>query len=154
MIENFKWKQNSNWFDKNPNNIVPWRPRKLFTDVNAELKAKWIIALTKEQLIEAYWLIFNTDEEELVRIAKDKNYPYSLRLIITSLSDKKTRDKAMSDYRDYMFGKAVQKVEWDINLNNQIKVVKPMIDLENRENRENLETKENIQLWEIAILDN
>ena len=88
-----------------------WRPRKLFSTVNAELKAKWIEALTREQLIEAYSLVLNTEEEELQRIAKDKTYPFALRLIILELSDKKNRARALADYRDYMFWKAIQKSE-------------------------------------------
>lgn len=112
-IENFWNKNNSNWLDKNKDNInLNWRPRKLFSTVNAELKEKWITALTKEQLIEAYWLVFNTDEEELRRISLDKTYPFALRLIILELNNKNNRAKAMSDYRDYMFWKAIQKVEW------------------------------------------
>lgn len=119
MIDKFKWKRNTNWFNKNPENINKnWQPRKLFSTVNKELRDKWIEVLTKEQLIEAYWLIFNTDEEELVRIAKDKKYPYSLRLIIMSMNDKKTRDRAMADYRDYMFWKAVQPTNANVKIDN------------------------------------
>ena len=99
-------------FDKNPQNInKSGPPRKLFSTVNLELKAKWIIPLSKEQLIEAYWLIFNTEEEELTRIAKNTSYPYALRLIILEMSNKQTRSKAMSDYRDYMFWKALQTTD-------------------------------------------
>ena len=119
MIDKFKWKRNTNWFNKNPENINKnWQPRKLFSTVNKELRDKGIEVLTKEQLIEAYWLIFNTDEEELVRIAKDKKYPYSLRLIIMSMNDKKTRDRAMADYRDYMFWKAVQPTNANVKIDN------------------------------------
>lgn len=95
------------WETANPNG----QPRKLFSTVNKELKAKWITQLTKSQLIEAYWLIFNTDEQELKNIGSDKSVPYALRLIIAELNDKRNRSKAMADYRDYMFGKAVQKTE-------------------------------------------
>jgi len=111
MKENFWDKINSNWLDKNKGNInKEWRPRKLFSTVNEELKWKWIQPLSKEQLIEAYWLVFNTDEEELERIAKDKTYPFALRLIILELSNKNNRAKAMADYRDYMFWKAKQEM--------------------------------------------
>jgi hypothetical protein len=54
-------------------------------------------------LIEAYSLIFNTDEEELKRIKDDKTYPFALRLIIKELDSDYNRMKAMQDYRDYMF---------------------------------------------------
>lgn len=130
MSSNPKWAHLMNWketwrgFDVNPQNIVPWRPRKLFRHVNDDLKAKWIEPLTKEQLIDAYALIFNTDEEALKWIADDKNVPYVLRLIIKELNDKKARARALADYRDYMFGKAIQTNEltwkwgWPITLSN------------------------------------
>jgi len=122
MIKNFWDKKNTNWFAKNKENInKKWAPRKLFSTVNIELKWKWIEPLSKEQLIEAYSLIFNTDEEELKRIKDDKTYPFALRLIIKELDSDYNRMKAMQDYRDYMFWKAVQKEEikytWDININ-------------------------------------
>lgn len=101
------WTTFKPWESWNPN----WRPRKLFSTVNAELKEKGIQVLSKEQLIEAYWLVFNTDEEELERIAKDKSYPFALRLIILELNNKNNRAKAMADYRDYMFWKAKQEVD-------------------------------------------
>ena len=106
------WKK---WQSGNPNG----RPRKLFSTVNEELKAKGITVLSREQLIEAYGLIFNTDEEELERIGKDKSYPYALRLIIAELNNKNNRAKAMADYRDYMFGKALQKIEQETTIINK-----------------------------------
>lgn len=110
--EKMKWKRNTKGFDKNKNNINnKWRPRKLFNHFNDELKAKWIAVLTREQLIEAYGLIFNTDEETLLEMVKDKDIPYVLKLIIKELNNQNTRSKALADYRDYMFWKAVQKVE-------------------------------------------
>ncbi len=91
----------------NPNG----RPRKSFATINAELKSKGVTPLTKGGLIDAYKLIFNTDEEELKRIGKDKNTPYGLRLIISELNNAKTRSKALADYRDYMFGRAKESVD-------------------------------------------
>lgn len=123
-IEHFWNKINSNGFDKRP-----WdagRPRKLFSTVNTELKAKGIEPLTREQLIDAYSLVFNSTEEELKEMALDKNIPFALRIIILELSDKKNRAKALADYRDYMFWKALQRqeIDWDINITS-IKVKLP-----------------------------
>ena len=97
----------SKWETANPNG----QPRKLFSTINKELKAKGIKPLSKAQLIEAYELIFNTDEEELKKLATDKNVPYMLRLIIMELSDKRNRAKAIADYRDYCFWKAKQEID-------------------------------------------
>ena len=95
----------------NPNG----RPKKSFATINAELKAKGVTPLTKTALIDAYTLIFNTDEKELQNIAKDKGTPYGLRLIIGELNNSKTRSKALADYRDYMFGRAKESVDHTTN---------------------------------------
>ena len=95
----------------NPNG----RPRKSFASVNAELKTKGIEELKKAQLIEAYSLIFNSTEDDLKLIAKDKNTPYALKIIILELNDRRARARAMQDYRDYMFGKAQDKVDLTTN---------------------------------------
>lgn len=102
----------------NPNG----RPRKSFSSINTELKDKGFTPLTKGALIEAYELIFNTNEEELKKIVKDKDTPYGLVLIINDLNNKQSRSKALADYRDYMFGKAQQSVDHTTKgneLNNQ-----------------------------------
>lgn len=102
----------------NPNG----RPKKSFRIINDELKAKGYEALTKSQLIEAYSLIFNTDEEALQEIAKSKDTPYALRIIISEMNNKQYRAKALQDYRDYMFGKAIQKneIDWELKWNMKI----------------------------------
>lgn len=107
------------WETGNPN----WQPRKLFSTINKELKDKGIKPLSKAQLIEAYELIFNTDEEELKKLATDKSVPFMLRLIIMELSDKKNRAKAIADYRDYCFWRAMQKneINWELNWKINIK---------------------------------
>jgi hypothetical protein len=91
----------------NPNG----RPRKSFATINAELKSKGIEKLSKSDLLDAYALIFNTDEETLKDIAKDKKTPYALKIIILELNNNKSRAKAMQDYRDYTFGRAVENIE-------------------------------------------
>lgn len=99
-------------FDKNPQNINKnGRPRKSFASINAELKAKGIMPLSKTDLIDAYATIFNADEETLKKIAKDDKTPYAMKIIILELNDKKTRAKAMQDYRDYSFGKAKESID-------------------------------------------
>ncbi len=110
--DNFKGKDNSNGFAENKNNINKnGRPRKSFATINEELKKKGITKLSKSDLLDAYALIFNSTEDDLKDIAKDKNTPYALKLIILELNDKKTRAKAMQDYRDYSFGRATDNVD-------------------------------------------
>ena len=104
-----KWKKGQSG---NPNG----RPCKSFASINAELKAKGIDKLSKSDLLDAYALIFNSTEDDLVNIAKDKNTPYALKIIIMELNDKRTRAKAMQDYRDYTFGRATENFEVNKNV--------------------------------------
>lgn len=107
----FGGKRNTAGFDKNPQNIdTSGASRKSFASVNRELMDKGVERLTKNELIKAYELVFNTDEEELKKIAEDEKTPYGLKLIIKELNNSKSRSKALADYRDYMFGRAKENV--------------------------------------------
>jgi len=121
--DNFKGKDNSNGFSENKNNINKnGRPRKSFATINSELQKKGITKLSKSDLIDAYALIFNSTEDDLKDIAKDNNTPYALKLIILELNDKKTRARAMQDYRDYSFGRATDNVDHTTN-GKEIKII-------------------------------
>ena len=87
------------------------RPRKSFASINAELAEKGISKLSKSDLLDAYALVFNSTEDDLKQIAKDKETPYALKIIILELNDKRNRAKAMQDYRDYIFGKAQDNID-------------------------------------------
>ena len=105
-------KANTNGFSENPQNINKGgRPKKSFSQFNEKLKAEGVEPLTKGQLLDAYSLIFNSDEESLKEIAKDKEQPLALRLIIKEMGEKSTRHYALRDFRDYMFGKAKESVQ-------------------------------------------
>lgn len=98
-------------FQKNPKNINRnGRPRKSFATINAELKEKGVEPLTKSQLLEAYALVFNSTEAELKGLAKSKDTPYAMKIIILELNSSRTRSKALADYRDYIFGKAAHTI--------------------------------------------
>ena len=105
----------------NEENLIPYkkgqsgnpngRPKKSFASINAELEAKGITKLSKTDLLDAYALIFNTSEADLKIIAADKETPYALKIIILEMNDKKTKGKAIADYRDYCFGRAMQNTD-------------------------------------------
>ena len=101
-------------FESRPQDINKGgRPKKSFSTINDELKASGVEPLKKGALIEAYELIFNSSEKQLEKIAKDRETPYGLKLIIKELNTAKTRSAALKDYRDWTFGRATEskKVE-------------------------------------------
>lgn len=99
-------------FGANPQNINrKGPPRKSFASINATLMEKGVSKLTKQDLIDAYALIFNSTEEDLQEILEAEDTPMAFKIIVKSLGDKKFRDQAMKDLRDYMFGKSAQQVE-------------------------------------------
>lgn len=94
-------------FGKNPQNINrKGRPKKSFRLFTEKMESEGVEPLSKSQLINAYRIIFNCNEDELREIAKDKDQPYALRLIIQELNDKRLRAKAMQDYREFCFREA------------------------------------------------
>jgi hypothetical protein len=102
----------------NEENLIYWkkgqsgnpagRPKKSFKSINDALKKSGVTSLKKQDLIEAYELVFNSSEEDLKAIAGHKDTPYGLKLIIKELNNTKSRTRALADYRDYMFGKATE----------------------------------------------
>ena len=99
-------------FDVNPQNRHTTGPnRKSFSVLNDQLVAKGVEPLSKKHLTDAYALIFNATESELRELADNADVPVAYKIIIDELANPKMRAKAMSDYRDYMFGKGVSTVE-------------------------------------------
>lgn len=114
--ENFKGKRNTNGFDKNPQNINrTGANRKSFAKLNDALTKKGIKPLSKSEMKEFLMLAMNATEEELKKIAQDKNQPMVLRQLIRELADKRLSYNAIRDMRDYAFGKA------DENVNHTVK---------------------------------
>lgn len=99
----------SNGFDKRPNEAG--RPKKRYSEHISEIKEKGYEAPTKAEYFDMLGLLFTMEEEDLKDFAKDKSRPYWIRLIVIDLNDKKTRQRMMSDYRDWLFGKAEQKID-------------------------------------------
>ena len=91
----------------NPNG----RPKKLYSDHIADLKAKGYQAPTKSEYFEMVGLLLSMQEDDLKDFAQDKQRPYWVRLIVIDMNSKATRQKMMSDYRDWLFGRAQQQVD-------------------------------------------
>lgn len=85
MIENFKWKNNINWFDKNPQNIIPWRPKKWISLVNSELAEKWYTPATKQEIEANYMALLQLEETELKKLLEDKTKPMLIRILVKNM---------------------------------------------------------------------
>ncbi len=91
----------------NPNG----RPKKLYSEHIKDLKDKGYNPPTKTEYFDMIGLLITMQEDDLKEFASDKSRPYWVRLIVIDLNNKNTRQKMMSDYRDWLFGKAEQKTQ-------------------------------------------
>lgn len=100
---------NTNGLDKRPHDAG--RKRKLYSEHIKDLKDKGYEPPTKEEYFVMIGLLLSMEEEDLKEFASDKKRPYWVRLIIIDMNSKNTRQKMMSDYRDWLYGKAQQQVD-------------------------------------------
>lgn len=85
--------------------------RKVYSQHIQDIKDKGYVAPIKSEYFDMIGLLLAMEENDLKEFAKDTTRPYWIRLIVIDLNDKKTRQRMMSDYRDWLFGKAEQKME-------------------------------------------
>jgi hypothetical protein len=98
----------------NPNG----RPKKLYSDHINELKKKGYAPPTRTEYFDMVGMLLSMEEDDLKDFAKDKTKPYWIRLIIIDMNSKTTRQKMMSDYRDWLFGKAHQSIDNNVKVDN------------------------------------
>ena len=91
----------------NPNG----RPKKLYSNHIEDVKKKGYEAPNRTEYFEMIGLLLAMTEEDLKAFAQDKDRPYWIRLIIIDMNSKNTRQKMMSDYRDWLFGRASQTMD-------------------------------------------
>lgn len=97
------------YFKKGQSGNPKGRPRKQFSDHIKDIKDKGYKAPTRGEYFEMVGLLLSMEEEDLKEFAKDKKRPYWIRLIVLDLNNKNSRQKMMSDYRDWLYGKATQE---------------------------------------------
>ena len=98
------------------------QPKKKYSQHISDVKDKGYEAPTKTEYFDMMGLLLAMDEEDLKDFAKDKSRPYWIRLIVIDLNDKKTRQRMMSDYRDWLFGKAGENVS--VEHKGEIKIIR------------------------------
>ena len=84
--------------------------RKTWSKINKDLEALGLEPVKKETYMELIGRLMNADDEVLDELALNPKTPRWVKNTIVDLNESKSRDKIMSEYRDWMFGKATQKV--------------------------------------------
>ena len=98
-------------FDKNPQNINRnGRPRKLITDVIAQLEEQGIKPATKPDIQDIYMRLINTEIPELEKIVKDAEQPVLVRIVGKNILSGKGFD-IIEKMLDRSIGKAEQKTD-------------------------------------------
>lgn len=112
-----KGKANSNWFNKNKNNINKnGQPKKWISLVNSELYKKWYNPATKQDIEANYMQMVQLEEELLKQIVNDKDKPMLIRIIAKNMLWWKGFD-IIEKMLDRWIWKTVQRTENESNIN-------------------------------------
>ena len=99
-------------FDKNPQNINrTGANRKSFSSFNLKCKENGIEEVTRNSYYSTVSNLMNLTELELNEISNDKEEIQWIRWLIEDLKNNDIRAKIMTDYRDWLFGKAQQSID-------------------------------------------
>jgi len=111
----------------NPNG----RPKKLYSDHINDLKEKGYKPPTRTEYFDMVGMLLSMEEEDLKDFAADKKRPYWIRLIIIDMNSKNTRQKMMSDYRDWLYGSSKQHIDHTTQGEKITKIERVIIDPKN-----------------------
>jgi len=85
--------------------------RSSFKALNAKLSEKGIAPVERPDFIKAIGLLMNSTRPELKKLYNDPKQPAWIRYIIGSWDNKRSRDRAIEYYTNWMFGSAVQQID-------------------------------------------
>ena len=106
----------SKGFDKNPQNINrKGRPRKLISDVIAQLEEQGIKPATKTDIQDIYMRLMNVEIPELEQIVKDSTQPVLVRIVGKSVLSGKGFD-IIEKMLDRSIGKAMNSIDLNANV--------------------------------------
>lgn len=96
-------------FKANPQNAG--RKKKKYSQHIREIKRMGYEPPSREEYFEFIGMFLVMEEDDLKAFAQDKTRPYWMRLIVLDMNNKATRQRMMSDYRDWLFGRPENKVD-------------------------------------------
>lgn len=106
-----KWKANTNWLDKNKQNINrKWRPRKLVKDVIEDLKKEGIQPVSMADIKDIYLSLVNTDQNTLKSLVAQTKTPVLIKIVAKAMVWWKWFE-IIEKMFDRAIWKAVQQVE-------------------------------------------
>lgn len=104
----------ANGFDKNPQNInKKGQPRKLISDVNADLENNGVKEATKTDIVSCYLRLINLPVDELKQAVEDIKKPALIRIVGKAILSGKGFE-VIEKVLDRAVGKANQSV--DLNM--------------------------------------
>ncbi len=86
-------------------------PKKTYAAYIEQIKKLGYVAPLRDEFYEMVGLLMVMTEAHLKSFASNIDNPHWIRLLIIDMNDKKVRQKLMSDYRDWLFGKAKQEMD-------------------------------------------
>ena len=103
-------------FKKGQSGNPSGRHKKKYADHIDRLKKQGYSAPTRTEFFDLIGIMMAMTEDDLKEFASNTDNPYWIRLIIVDMNNPVTRQKLLSDYRDWIFGRAQQSIDQNITL--------------------------------------
>jgi hypothetical protein len=114
-----------NTFKKGQSGNPKGQPKKVLSRVNEQLKEEGYSAASANNIVEAYSILINLDEERIKSIINDTTYPMLMRIVAKEMLSKNGAEM-IEKILDRAHGKATQKQE-NRQVDGEGKDVKPTI---------------------------
>jgi hypothetical protein len=97
-----------NTFKKGQSGNPKGQPKKVLSRVNEQLKEEGYSAASANNIVEAYSILINLDEERIKSIISDNSYPMLMRIVAKEMLSKNGAEM-IEKILDRAHGKAIQK---------------------------------------------
>ena len=113
MEDKFKWKRNTNWFDKNPDNMNKGgRPIKWVKAINKILEEKGYEPVNKHQVEYMVMNLLNLKESEVASLAESDESAMFAKIVLREMLWSNAFN-AVNSMLDRGIGKPAQKIDWE-----------------------------------------